>query len=106
TVLITVDPDKIRSYRLTPDQVVQAMLKANTISPAGNVRIGDSTYITPQNSLMESLADLQNIPLQMGSGPAIYVKDIANVSLGSDVTTSYALINGKRSVYIPVTKRA
>lgn len=106
TVLVTVDPDKIRSYHLTPDQVVQAMIKSNSISPAGNTRIGDSTYITPQNSVMESLQDLQNTPLQMGSGPSVYIKDIATVSLGSDVTTSYALINGKRSVYIPVTKRA
>ena len=106
TVLITVDPDKIRSYHLTPDQVVQTLAKANTISPAGNVRIGDSTYITPQNSVIESLQDLQNTPLKMGSGASVYIKDIATVSLGSDVTTSYALINGKRSVYIPVTKRA
>lgn len=106
TVLITVDPDKIRNYHLTPDQVVQSLVKTNTISPAGNVRIGDSTYITPQNSVIESLQDLQNLPLQLGSGPSVYVKDIATVSLGSDVTSSYALINGKRSVYIPVTKRA
>lgn len=106
TVLITVDPDKIRNYHMTPDQVVQAIAKSNTISPAGNVRIGDSTYITAQNSVIETLQDLQNTPLVSGSGPSVYVKDIANVSLGSDVTTSYALINGKRSVYIPVTKRA
>jgi len=106
TVVITVDPDKIRSYHLSPDQVVQAMLKSNTISPAGNIRIGDSTYITPQNSVIEGLQDLQNTPLQMGSGPAVYIRDIATVTLGSDVTSSYVLINGKRSVYIPVTKRA
>jgi multidrug efflux pump subunit AcrB len=106
TVLITVDPDKIRNYHLTPEQVVQALAKSNTISPAGNVRIGDSTYITPQNSVIESLSDLQNTPLQLGSGESVYMKDIATVSLGSDVTTSYALVNGKRSVYIPVTKRA
>lgn len=106
TVLITVDPDKIRNYHLTPDQVVQSLVKTNTISPAGNVRIGDSTYITPQNGVIESLRDLQNTPLQLGSGPSVYVKDIATVALGADVTTSYALINGKRSVYIPVTKRA
>jgi multidrug efflux pump subunit AcrB len=106
TVLITVDPDKIRNYHLTPEQVVQALAKSNSISPAGNVRIGDSTYITPQNSVIESLQDLQNTPLQLGSGTSVYMKDIATVTLGSDVTTSYALINGKRSVYIPVTKRA
>jgi multidrug efflux pump subunit AcrB len=106
TVLITVDPEKLRGHNLSPDQVVQTIAKFNTISPAGNVRIGDTTYITPQNSVIETLQDLQNTPLQTGAGPAVYVKDIANVTLGSDVTTSYALVNGKRSVYIPVTKRA
>src|SRR5438067_9567671 len=38
TVLITVDPDRIRSYNLSPDQVVAALLKTNTIAPAGNAR--------------------------------------------------------------------
>ena len=106
TVLITIDPAKLRSYNLSADQVVQTLVKFNTITPAGNVRIGDSTYITPQNSVVESLQDLQNMPLQLGTSAAVYVRDIANVSLGADVTTSYALIDGKRSVYIPVTKRA
>jgi len=106
SVLITIDPAKLRAYNLSPDQVVQALARTNTITPAGNVRIGDTTYITPQNSVIENLQDLQNTPIQLGSGPAIYIRDIASVSMGADVTTSYALVNGKRSVYIPVTKRA
>ncbi|MFC3559475.1 efflux RND transporter permease subunit [Pedobacter jamesrossensis] len=106
TVIVNVDPDKIRNYQLTPEQVMQSLATSNTISPAGNVRIGDSTYLTPQNSVIENLQDLENTPLQKGSGASVYVKDIATVSIGSDVTTSYALVNGKRSVYIPVTKRA
>ncbi|MGJ1403718.1 efflux RND transporter permease subunit [Sphingobacterium siyangense] len=106
TVIVNVDPDKIRNYQMTPEQVMQTLATSNTISPAGNVRIGDSTYLTPQNSVIENLQDLENTPLQKGSGASVYVKDIATVSIGSDVTTSYALVNGKRSVYIPVTKRA
>ncbi|HVU58307.1 MAG TPA: efflux RND transporter permease subunit [Puia sp.] len=106
TVLITIDPAKLRAYNLSPDQVVQSLARSNTITPAGNVRMGDTTYITPQNSVIENLQDLQNTPLQQGSGPAVYIRDLATVSLGADVTTSYALVNGKRSVYIPVTKRA
>lgn len=106
TVIVNVDPNKIRNYQMSPEQVMQAIAKSNLITPAGNVRIGDSTYLTPQNSVIEGLQDLQNTPLQMGSGSSVYLKDIASVSIGSDVTTSYAIVNGKRSVYIPVTKRA
>lgn len=106
TVVITVNPQKLQDYHLSPDQVVQSLAKFNSISPAGNVSIGDTTYLTPQNSVIEDAQDLQKIPLQTGSGPAVYLRDVATVSLGADITTGYALINGKRSVYIPVTKRA
>jgi len=106
TVVVTVDPEKLRGYNLSPDQVVQSLVKFNSITPAGDISIGDSTYLTPQNSVIENVQDLQSVPLQLGNGPAVYIRDIATVSLGADITTSYALINGKRSVYIPVTKRA
>jgi multidrug efflux pump subunit AcrB len=106
TVIVKVDPDKIRNYRLSPDDVVMAIAKSNTISPAGNVRIGDETILTPQNTLVENIQELENVPITIGPGPAVYVRDIAQVQLGSDVTVSYALVNGKRSVYIPVTKRS
>jgi multidrug efflux pump subunit AcrB len=106
TVVIKVDPEKIKNYKLTPDEVVQAIAKANTITPAGNVRIGDQTLLTPLNTQVENYKELERVPLTFGSGAAIYVRDIAQVQLGADVTTSYALVNGKRSVYIPVTKRA
>jgi len=106
TVVVTLDPEKLRGYNLSPDQVVQSMVRFNTIAPAGNVSIGDTTFLTPQNSVIETLQDLQNIPVQLNSGPAVYIRDIASVSLGSDITTGYVLVNGKRSVYIPVTKRA
>lgn len=106
TVIIKVDPDKLKNYHLSPDQVVQSLAKANTITPAGNVRIGDETFLTPQNTIVENINELANIPLTLGAGPAVYVRDIAQVQLGADVTTSYALVNGKRSIYIPVTKRS
>lgn len=106
TVVVTVNPQKLQDYHLSPDHVVQSLVKFNSITPAGNVSIGDTTYITPQNSVIEDVQDLLQVPLQLGSGPAVYLRDVATVNLGSDVTTSYALVNGKRSVYIPVTKRA
>ncbi|SHM44852.1 Multidrug efflux pump subunit AcrB [Chitinophaga jiangningensis] len=106
TVIIKVDPEKIRNYHLSPDAVVQALAKSNSITPAGNIREGDQTLITSQNAVVEQVKELENVPLQLGAGPAVYIRDIGNVELGADVTTSYALINGKRSVYIPVTKRA
>jgi multidrug efflux pump subunit AcrB len=106
TVIVKVDPDKVRDYNLSPDDIVQSLVKANTITPAGNIRVGDETLITSLNTVVENVRELENVPLKTGAGPAIFIRDIATVDIGSDITTSYALVNGKRSVYIPVTKRA
>ncbi|HTH30426.1 MAG TPA: efflux RND transporter permease subunit, partial [Lacibacter sp.] len=106
TVIIKIDPEKIRNYNLSPDEVVQALAKSNSITPAGNIRVGEETLITSQNAVVENIKELENVPLKIGAGPSVYIRDIANVEMGADVTTGYALINGKRSVYIPVTKRA
>lgn len=106
TVIIKINPEKIRDYNLSPDDVVQALAKSNSITPAGNIREGDQTLIASQNAVVENIKELEDVPLKPGAGPAVYVRDVGNVELGADVTTGYALINGKRSVYIPVTKRA
>ena len=97
---------KVQRYNYTPDEIVQTLAEFNTISPAGNLRMGDEMLITPQNTVAESVDDFGNIPLKRGPGASVYLRDLATVEIGSDVTTSYALVNGARSVYIPVTKRA
>src|SRR2546427_10959293 len=38
TIVVQVDPDRLRSYNVSPDDVVAALDQGNTISPAGNVR--------------------------------------------------------------------
>lgn len=106
TVVIKVNPDLLRSYNITPDEVVKALADNNNITPAGNVRIGDIMYITPTNSVLEKVKEFENIPLITGQGPTVFMRDVASIEDGADVTTGYALVNGKRAVYIPVTKRA
>lgn len=106
TVLIKADPSRLRSYKISPDELVMAIAKGNIISPSGNIRTADKLLITNQNTVVSDIQELANIPLKQGSGPAVYVRDVAEVQNGSDVASGYALINGSRSVYIPVTKRA
>src|SRR5450432_2132230 len=106
TVVIKVDPDLLRSHGLTPDQVVEALRLNNQTSPSGNVRIGDKNYITPTNTTINAIKDFENIPLYKGGVQNLYLRDVATVEDGADITTSYALINGKRSVYLEVTKSA
>ena len=45
-------------------------------------------------------------PIRPVSGTTVYLRDIGTIENGTDIITAYAHVNGKRTVYIPVTKRA
>jgi multidrug efflux pump subunit AcrB len=106
SVLINVDPEKLRMYNLSADQVVDAITKNNAITPSGNLRVGKIMYVTSINSLESRVEHFQDIPISSNGTTSVYIKDVAKVADGADITVDYALVNGKRSVYIPVVKTA
>src|SRR5712692_8187404 len=106
TIVISVDSDRLRAYRMSPEEVIQALNAGNAIVPAGNVRTGDLLRMTPINSVVSNVNDLASLPIRTGAGPTVFLRDIATVEDTSDIVTGYAEVNGRRTVYIPVTKRA
>ena len=106
TIVIHADPDKLRSYSMSPEEVAKAIASGNTMLPSGNVRTGDLNRIAAVNSIVPNINELADLPIRMGSGPTVFVRDIGTVENGSDILTGYGLVNGRRTVYIPVTKRA
>ena len=106
SITINVNPDKLRSYNLTPDEVVDALSKFNVMSPSGNLRLDNTMFLTTMNTLIKSPENFGNIPVKTQNGVPVFIKDVARVADAADVTVDYALINGKRSVYIPVVKTA
>lgn len=106
TVVINANPDLLRNHNLTPDQLVEALRLNNQTAPSGNVRIGDKYYITPTNTMIKNVKDFENIPLFKGSIENVYLRDVATVEDGADMTAGYALVNGRRSVYLSIAKSA
>ncbi|HLK16726.1 MAG TPA: efflux RND transporter permease subunit, partial [Fimbriimonadaceae bacterium] len=106
TIVVRADPDRLKAYDMSPDEVVAAISAANTIVPSGNVRIGDMMPIVPTNATVSNIKDLESVPIRVGSAQTVFVRDIGTVEDGTDIATGYALVNGRRTVFIPVTKRA
>ena len=105
TIVIRVDPDRLRSYGMAPDEVIRAVTTGNVIMPSGSVNVGDETRISPMNSVVGPINDLLELPIRTGAGPPVSIRDVASVADSTDIPTAYALVNGRRAVYIPVTKR-
>jgi multidrug efflux pump subunit AcrB len=106
TILINVDPQKLSTYNLSADEVVEAIAKNNAITPSGNLRVDSMMLVTSVNSLEDKVRQFEDIPIKSNGNSLVSVSDVAKVIDGADITVDYALVNGKRSVYIPVVKTA
>ena len=103
TVVVRADPNRLRSYNVSPDDVVRALTAGNAISPSGSIRTITTMPLVPSNSMVVKPQELGNISIR----PGVFLRDVAPViEDASDIPTGYALVNGRRAVYILVTKKA
>src|SRR5262249_58514290 len=76
------------------------------VMPSGNMWTGETNRIARTNATLGSnLEELLSTPIRATSGTTVYLRDIGGIENGTDIITAYAHVNGKRTVYIPVTKR-
>jgi multidrug efflux pump subunit AcrB len=105
SLVISVDPQRLAAYGITPEEVVLAVARSNTLSPSGNLPLGDRYPIVPVNSVVRDVRELLSTPVRLGPD-AVFLRDLGTVADSADAPTGYALVNGRRAVYILATKRA
>ena len=103
SIVINVDPQKLLDYNLTPQQVIDALAKGNRIIPAGNIYVKDAMPVVSNNATVVNIQEMGNIPLRMEKN--VYLRDVATIRDDTDITYGYALVNGKKSVYLPIIKK-
>src|SRR6201996_4206298 len=85
SILINVSPEKLRMFNLSADEVVQAIVKNNTMTPSGNLRVDSTMYITSINSLETKVQHFEDIPIRSNGSETVYVRDVATVADGADI---------------------
>jgi len=106
TIVVNINPELMQATGLSPEDITAAITKNSLPSPAGNIRIGDKNLMAPINSIARGPEEFLNTPIKSNGNRTLYIRDVATVQDAADQTTGYALINGKRSVYLPVIKKA
>ncbi len=111
TIVVRADPNKLRGYNVSADDLVRCLTSGNTISPSGNIYTTTSMPLVPSNAMVVKPEELGNIAIKKG----VFLRDVVRrdpiaekplIEDATDIPTGYALVNGKRAVYILVTKRA
>jgi HAE1 family hydrophobic/amphiphilic exporter-1 len=102
--MIYVDPYKLLSRQMSVMDVVDAVNDSNLILPAGDVKIGSSDYYVYSNSLVQNVADLDDLPIKTVGTRWVSVGDVGEAKDASQLQYNIVRIDGQKSAYIPIMK--
>jgi multidrug efflux pump subunit AcrB len=105
-IMVSLNPERLRAYGMSPEEVAVAVANTNVTLPEGAVRLNGTQYVTQTNNTVAGPAQLNDAPLRVGHGATVYLRDVGVAEDAGDVHVSSALVNGRRAVYMPITKRA
>jgi Cu(I)/Ag(I) efflux system membrane protein CusA/SilA len=96
---ITLDPNRLRAFNLTLDQVKQGILKGNREAGGSAIEMGEAEYMVRSDGYLKSIQDIDQVPVGLGkNGVPILLKDVASVQLGPEMRRGVAELNGEGEV--------
>src|SRR5437660_764158 len=82
TIVVSLNPERLQTYKMSPDEVVVAITAANMISPSGNIMMGGKYPMVPLNSVPRNVKDLEAVAIRTGTFPTVFVRDVGEVRDG------------------------
>ena len=96
------DPQKLAAYGLTGADISQALANNDYISGLGTTK-GQMVQVTlTASTALHTLDEFRNLVLKQSGGAIVRLKDVANVTLGSDDYESEVGFDGQKAVYIGI----
>ena len=104
-IQVYVDPVKLQAHQLSLMDVVRTVNDANTILPAGDVRIGPKDYNIYTNSQLPTTEEINRLPLKSEGNAEVMVADVGEAKDASAIQTNIVRVDGQKSVYLPILKQ-
>ncbi|MEA2848225.1 MAG: multidrug efflux pump, partial [Rhodospirillaceae bacterium] len=96
------DPQKLAAYGLTGADINLALANNDYISGLGTTK-GQMVQVTlTASTALHTLDEFRNLVLKQSGGAIVRLKDVANVTLGSDDYESEVGFDGQKAVYIGI----
>ncbi len=96
---ITLDPNRLRAFQLSLNQVIDAVKKANQETGGSVIELGEAEYMIRASGYLHSVKDIQQIPVGVSNnGTPVFLKDVAEVHLGPQLRRGIAELNGQGEV--------
>ncbi len=79
---IDVDPDAMRAYGVTLDQVFVSVKMSNVDVGARSIEVNRVEYVIRGLGFIENISDIENAVIKVNDNVPIYIKNVAHVSKG------------------------
>lgn len=105
-IQVKVNQDKLKIYKISLYQVVEAINRSGLDLPAGKVQTDKEKNSVRLTGKFTTLDDIKNVQIAMPvPGSPVYVKDVASVIDGIKETTSISRYNGKNGIGLLLKKQ-
>lgn len=102
---VLLNPQKLKQYEISLNEVINAASKANVIVGGGYLLREDKEYLIRGIGKIESLKDLESSVVSERSGIPIYLSDLAKITVGSAFKRSSGSVDGEDAVIVAVSKQ-
>ena len=103
---IWLDPDRLAAYRLTVQDVEDALRKQNLEVPAGRIESQQREFNVTARTDLNTEAQFAEVALKQASGLTVRLKDVARIEQAPASERSLVRFNGKPSVSVGVIRNA
>ena len=95
---VNVDPNKLVSYGIPLERVVEAVRESNEDVGGRTLEIAGHEHVIRGRGYVKTPADLEQIPLKAIGGVAVTIADVGHVTLGPDLRRGLAELDGEGEV--------
>jgi Cu(I)/Ag(I) efflux system membrane protein CusA/SilA len=96
---VVLDPDRLRAHGITHRAVIEAIQGANSEAGGAVLELGEAEYMVRATGYLDSIDDLQAIPLRASSGGiVVQLRDVARIQLGPEMRRGIAELDGEGEV--------
>ena len=104
-VEVIIDPAKLSSYGLRPDAMIAGFNANNQLVAAGALEGTEGRYAIKVPSLIETAADIANLPIISNGAAVVRASDLAEVRATNKDPVTITRLDGVPAVAIEVSKR-
>ena len=102
---IVIDPTRLDVYQISNEELISTILRNNRLVPAGSLDTGEGRMAIKVPSVIESAADVFDIPVRSTRDSVVTLADVASVRRTFKDRVRYAHVDGNPTMTIDVMKR-